>query len=94
MQLNFMMTTPASDTKIKVNYFWSVKPEHYHVVNCVIKLQSTCYSPYLKLKNSLKSFYHESILKMAGVNVRQSAKKFYKMRSARANRATEWVMLV
>ena len=40
----------------------------------------------------MKRFYSTQLLPKAGVETRYAAKKLYSMRTARATRATEWIM--
>ena len=55
-------------------------------------LGGTGFSSVAELCKSMKRFYSAQVLQKAGIETRYAAKKLYSMRTARAARATEWIM--
>ena len=55
-------------------------------------LGSTGFSSVAELCKSMKRFYSTQVLQKAGIETRYTAKKLYSMRTARATRATEWII--
>ena len=61
----------------------------------IIKLTHTGFQNADKLRQAMKPFYTERVLKKAAdAKLRHSRTKWYCMRTARAYRATEWVKVV
>ena len=87
-RFNFKATAPAHITKTDLDYFWLLSPKFDTIVTCILKHDSTGFSNFMGLKESLRSYFSNKILRKAGVLTRHKNKKLYSLRSIRAYRAT------
>ena len=83
---------PSSETKTDRDYLWLLPDEFGAVYNWVAELGGTGFSSTAELCKSMKRFYSSQVLNKAGIETRYAPKKLYSMRTARAARATEWIM--
>ena len=83
---------PASETKTDRDYLWLLPDECGPVYDYIAALRGTGFASVAELCKSMKRFYSTQVLPKAGVEMRYAAKKLYSMRTARAARATEWII--
>ena len=83
---------PSSETKTDRDYLWLLPDEFGAVYNWIAELGVTGFSSTAELCKSMKWFYSSQVLKKAGIETRYTDKKLYNMRTARATRATEWII--
>ena len=93
-RFNFKATAPAQITKTSLDYFWLLPPKFDAVVSGILKHEATGFSSFKSLKDSLRSYFSNKVLRKAGVLTRHKNRKLYSLRTIRAYRATEWVKLV
>lgn len=85
---------PGSETKTARDYLWLLPDQYITVYDWIGALRGTGFSSYSELCKSMKRFYSSQVLEKAGIETRYRANKLYSMRTARATRATEWIMLI
>ena len=93
-RFNYKATAPAQITKTNLDYFWLLPPKFDAIVACIFKHETTGFSNFKSLKDSLRSYFSNKVLRKAGVVTRHNSKRLYSLRTIRAYRATEWVKLV
>ena len=84
---------PMSVTKTKYDYLWLLPDEFGDVFEAILKLGSTGFNTWKELWKSSKPYYTKQVLEKAGVTTRYSARKLFSMRTARAKRASDWILV-
>ena len=94
MEHTFKATAPAVITKTTRDYFWLLPNELNTVSSAIIRHTDSGYDDFYDLKESLRKYWIDMVLKKAEVATQHTRKKQYSLRTVRALRATEWVRLV
>ena len=93
MKRKFKATMPGSETKTHRDYFWLLPDDMDDIVTCIKDLQSTGFSNFKALNLALSTYYNTQILKESGVAIKDEDGNAYTMRTIRAAKATEWILL-
>ena len=94
MKFKFKATAPDDITKTKLNYTWVLPNEIHPFLKTLLKHKETGFISFLKLKDSLAHYWDQKVLTKAGVPVQYDVGKNNSLRTVRALRATQWVMLM
>lgn len=86
-------TVPAAETKTRHDYFWLLPDEMADFVSYVEELPHTGFPNFRALNRALGPYYDKQVLKESGVRTSDRSGNSYTMRTIRAARATEWVLL-
>lgn len=81
-------------TKTKNDYTWLLPPEADKLVTAINDINRPGYDGFEALNDSLRSYYTTQVLNKANVDTNHTDERMYNLRSMRAFRATEWLMLV
>ena len=93
MKHPFKATMPRSVTKTSRDYFWLLPKYTIEFVSIIKKLASTGFPDFKALARALGPYYDTQVLAKAGVAAKDKQGNSYSMRTIRAARATEWVLL-
>lgn len=84
---------PRSETKTKQDYFWLLPDDMADIVSQILNLPSTGFPNFRAFNRALGPYYNTQILKESGAPMKDNNDNQYTMRTIRAARATEWVLL-
>ena len=93
MRRRYKATMPSLETKTHRDYFWLLPDEVADFVPCIGDHPDTGFSSFRALNKALGPFYDKQVLKESGVPTSDKNGNSYTMRTIRAARATEWVLL-
>ena len=93
MRRRYKATMPSTETKTHRDYFWLLPDEVAELVPFIREHQDTGFPNFRALNKALGPFYDTQILRESGVPTSDEQGKTYTMRTIRAARATEWVLL-
>ena len=62
-RFNFKATAPAHVTKTNLDYFWLLPPKFDAIVSGILKHESTGFSSFKSLKDSLRSYFSNKVLR-------------------------------
>ena len=93
MQRRYKATMPGSETKTHRDYFWLLPDEVVDFVPHIMAHPDTGFHNFSALNKALGPFYDKQILADSGVRISDKRGKRYTMRTIRAAKATEWILL-
>ena len=91
---HFKATAPAMITKTKRDYFWLLPMEFKELVPTYADHRQTGFNSFEDLKETLRSYFSNMVLKRAEVKVFSKGSKEYTMKNIRCTRASQWLKLV
>ena len=91
---DFRVTAPKQMTKTKRDYFWLVPLDFNGYIDIIKEHTSTGYSDWKKLNSTLAHYWDRKVLGQAKVPLNPSTNRPYSLKTARALKATQWVMLL
>ena len=81
-------------TKTKRDYFWLLPVEFEKLVPAYTEHNQTGFNSFSDLKETLRAYFKDMVLKRAAVKVNYKGSKEYTLKNIRCTRASQWLKLV